>query len=186
MPDTQWPEYMVFQQDKPGRAHYYAGGVHAPDAEVALLNARDVFVRRPECISLWVVRRELIFGMTGEELSLDPQWFSRIEIPDGPTEPYAVFQKHGPRGVHEYTGTVEGRSSRDALRAALTAYANEDVTVWWVAPEEAIRQSTPDDIAALFAIAETKFYRDEGQYRTREALREIKAMRDKEQSSHGD
>ncbi len=186
MPDTQWPEYVVFQQDKPERVHHYAGGVHAPDAEVALLNARDVFVRRPECISLWVVRRDLIFGATSEEISLDPNWFTQFEVPEGRIEKYAVFQKHGPRGVHEYTGTVEGRSSRDALRAALTVYANQDVTVWWVTPEEAIRRSTSDDIAALFAIAETKFYRDEGQYRTQEALRKIKAMRDKEQSSHGE
>ena len=184
MPDTQWPEYVVFQQDKPGRAHHYAGGVHAPDSEVALLNARDVFVRRPECVSLWVARRDQLFGRTSEELTLDPEWFDRVAVPEGPSETYYVFQKHGMRGVHEYAGNVEGTSGPNALSIALTEFADENVTVWWVAPERAVRKSTPEDIDTLFAIAETKFYRDEGQYRTREVLREIKTLRDKEQSSH--
>ncbi|MFQ5435705.1 MAG: phenylacetic acid degradation protein, partial [Anaerolineae bacterium] len=40
MPDTQWPLWEVFKQDKPDKAHESVGTVHAPDAEMALLNAR--------------------------------------------------------------------------------------------------------------------------------------------------
>src|SRR3989337_1551974 len=54
MSDTQWPRYEVFQQEAPDRPHRHAGSVHAPDAEIALLNGRDVFVRRPACSRLWV------------------------------------------------------------------------------------------------------------------------------------
>ena len=37
-------------------SHVHAGTVHAPDAELALQNARDLFTRRSEGVSLWVVK----------------------------------------------------------------------------------------------------------------------------------
>ena len=60
MTDTQWPRYEVFKQDKPGKPHEAVGSVHAPDAEMAMLNARNVFVRRPSAVSLWVVAADVI------------------------------------------------------------------------------------------------------------------------------
>ena len=36
--------------------HVHAGTVHAPDAELAMQSARDLFTRRAEGVSLWVVR----------------------------------------------------------------------------------------------------------------------------------
>jgi ring-1,2-phenylacetyl-CoA epoxidase subunit PaaB len=68
MNDTQWPRYQVFLQEKQGEPHQDAGSVHAPDPEMALLNARDVFVRRPECVSLWVVEANRIYSRTAEGL----------------------------------------------------------------------------------------------------------------------
>jgi ring-1,2-phenylacetyl-CoA epoxidase subunit PaaB len=67
--DSQWPRYEVFKQDRPGRPHQNVGSVHAPDAELALQNARDVFARRPSCHSLWVVPAEVIeeWGSGGAE-----------------------------------------------------------------------------------------------------------------------
>jgi hypothetical protein len=49
--------FEVFQQERPGRPHRNIGSVHAPDVEMALLNARDVFARRPEILSNVVDRR---------------------------------------------------------------------------------------------------------------------------------
>jgi len=51
----QWPLWEVFTQAKLGAPHEHAGSVHAPDAELALQNARDVYGRRGEVVSLWVV-----------------------------------------------------------------------------------------------------------------------------------
>jgi len=45
----------VFIQAKPGLAHKHAGSLHAPDAEMALRSARDVYTRRKEGVSIWVV-----------------------------------------------------------------------------------------------------------------------------------
>jgi ring-1,2-phenylacetyl-CoA epoxidase subunit PaaB len=58
--DTQWPVYEVFHQSKRGAAHEHVGAVHAPDAEMALMMARDQFARRLSCSSLWVVREDHI------------------------------------------------------------------------------------------------------------------------------
>jgi len=51
----QWPLWEVFTQAKTGAPHEHAGSVHAPDAEMAMQNARDVYARRGEAVSLWVV-----------------------------------------------------------------------------------------------------------------------------------
>ncbi|MGF1664686.1 MAG: 1,2-phenylacetyl-CoA epoxidase subunit PaaB [Acidimicrobiia bacterium] len=45
----------VFVRPRRGIAHGHAGSLHAPDAETALQHARDVYTRRREGISVWVV-----------------------------------------------------------------------------------------------------------------------------------
>jgi ring-1,2-phenylacetyl-CoA epoxidase subunit PaaB len=67
--DTQWPRFEVFLQDREGSAHQDVGSVHAPDIDLALMNARDVFARRPRCTSLWVVPAEAITTRTQQELA---------------------------------------------------------------------------------------------------------------------
>ena len=58
--DTQWPLWEVFVQAAAGEPHVHAGSVHAPDAELALLNARDVYARRGPVAGLWVVESACI------------------------------------------------------------------------------------------------------------------------------
>ncbi len=50
-----WPLWEVFIRSSKGLHHKHAGSLHAPDAEVALKNARDVYTRRNEGVSIWVV-----------------------------------------------------------------------------------------------------------------------------------
>jgi ring-1,2-phenylacetyl-CoA epoxidase subunit PaaB len=38
-----------------GLSHKHVGSLHAPDAEIAINNARDVYTRRNEGVSIWVV-----------------------------------------------------------------------------------------------------------------------------------
>ena len=45
----------VFVRQRRGLNHVHAGSLHAPDAETALQNARDVYTRRAEGVSIWVV-----------------------------------------------------------------------------------------------------------------------------------
>ena len=58
--DPQLPLWEVFTQPDQGAPHEHAGSVHAADPEQALQNARDVYSRRGEAISLWVVPSDAI------------------------------------------------------------------------------------------------------------------------------
>ena len=50
-----WPMWEVFVRARRGISHVHIGSLHAPDAESALQNARDVYTRRGEGVSVWVV-----------------------------------------------------------------------------------------------------------------------------------
>lgn len=49
------PLWEVFIRAKSGLAHKHVGSLHATDATMALDNARDVYTRRNEGVSIWVV-----------------------------------------------------------------------------------------------------------------------------------
>ena len=65
--NSEWPLWEVFIQGKPGLAHKHAGSLHAVDKEMALQNARDVYARRNEGISIWVVPSDEITASSPEE-----------------------------------------------------------------------------------------------------------------------
>lgn len=65
--DSQGPLWEVFVQPKNGDAHEHVGSVHAPDAEMALQNARDVYTRRGAVRSIWVVRASEIVASCPED-----------------------------------------------------------------------------------------------------------------------
>jgi len=54
-PSTEGPLWEVFVQSDPPNPHEHAGSLHAADAEMALQAARDVYSRRGEVKSIWVV-----------------------------------------------------------------------------------------------------------------------------------
>lgn len=64
---AEWKLWEVFTQKKPGAPHEHAGSVRAPDKEMALLNARDVYCRRNEANNLWVVEADHIVASTPED-----------------------------------------------------------------------------------------------------------------------
>jgi ring-1,2-phenylacetyl-CoA epoxidase subunit PaaB len=45
----------------------HVGSLRAPDAEMALRNARDVYTRRNEGVSIWVVRSEDVTASSPDE-----------------------------------------------------------------------------------------------------------------------
>jgi ring-1,2-phenylacetyl-CoA epoxidase subunit PaaB len=66
-PDGRWPLWEVFVRARRGLSHVHAGSLHAPDAEMALRNARDLYTRRSEGVSIWVVRASEIEASTPDE-----------------------------------------------------------------------------------------------------------------------
>ena len=51
----EWPLWEVFVRSKQGLEHKHCGSLHAVDAQQALQMARDVYTRRQEGVSIWVV-----------------------------------------------------------------------------------------------------------------------------------
>jgi ring-1,2-phenylacetyl-CoA epoxidase subunit PaaB len=53
---SEWPLYEVFIRARSGLEHKHAGSVRAADDRMAIEHARDVYTRRQEGVSIWVVR----------------------------------------------------------------------------------------------------------------------------------
>ena len=70
----EWPLWEVFIRSRQGLGHKHAGSLHAADAEMAIQNARDVYTRRQEGVSIWVVPAETITASSPDdkEVMFDP------------------------------------------------------------------------------------------------------------------
>ena len=84
------PRWEVFIRPRAGLAHKHAGSLHAADAELALSAARDVYTRRGEGVSIWVVpsaeiaasdprTKDETFEPTASKIYRHPTFY---EIPD--------------------------------------------------------------------------------------------------------
>lgn len=64
---TTWPLWEIFIRSKQGLDHKHVGSLHAADAAMAIENARDVYTRRQEGVSIWVVESKYITATNPEE-----------------------------------------------------------------------------------------------------------------------
>ena len=55
MAETKIPLWEVFIRSRNGLAHKHVGSLHAVDATMAIHAARDLYTRRGEGLSVWVV-----------------------------------------------------------------------------------------------------------------------------------
>jgi ring-1,2-phenylacetyl-CoA epoxidase subunit PaaB len=86
----EWPLWEIFIRSQHGLAHKHVGSLHAADAEMAINNARDVYTRRNEGVSIWAVRssdiaasspgdKEALFEPSNDKVYRHPTFF---DIPD--------------------------------------------------------------------------------------------------------
>ncbi len=68
--------YEVFVRSKRGIDHQHVGSVYAQDTQQALLNARDVYIRRGEGISIWVVKST---DITASQESDTPSFYDPMD-----------------------------------------------------------------------------------------------------------
>jgi ring-1,2-phenylacetyl-CoA epoxidase subunit PaaB len=66
-PRREWPLWEVFVRARRGLSHQHVGSLHAPDAAMALRNARDLYTRRGEGVSIWVVPAAQITASSPDE-----------------------------------------------------------------------------------------------------------------------
>ena len=74
MSEAPTPLYEVFIRAKAGLSHKHVGSLHAVDDDMALQMARDVYTRRGEGVSIWVVRSDLIAASdpTDKDMMFEP------------------------------------------------------------------------------------------------------------------
>ena len=86
----EWPLFEVFIRSRNGLSHKHVGSLHAADTDMALENARDVYTRRGEGVSIWVVPsvaitasdpgdKESLFEPTADKIYRHPTFYP---IPD--------------------------------------------------------------------------------------------------------
>jgi ring-1,2-phenylacetyl-CoA epoxidase subunit PaaB len=86
----EWPLWEIFIRSQHGLAHKHVGSLHASDAGMAVKNARDVYTRRNEGVSIWVVRsvditasapgeRETLFEPANSKVYRHPTFFPMPE-----------------------------------------------------------------------------------------------------------
>jgi len=85
-----WPLYEVFVRGKRGLNHVHVGSLHAADDRMAVQHARDLYTRRNEGVSIWVVRatditasspdeKDPFFAPSGDKVYRHPTFY---DIPD--------------------------------------------------------------------------------------------------------
>jgi ring-1,2-phenylacetyl-CoA epoxidase subunit PaaB len=86
----EWPLWEVFVRSRQGLSHAHVGSLHAADAAMAVENARDVYTRRNEGVSIWVVPsgaitasdphdKGALFDPAGSKIYRHPTFY---EVPD--------------------------------------------------------------------------------------------------------
>ena len=87
----EWPLWEVFIRSKRGLSHNHVGSLHAADASMALRMARDVYTRRQEGVSIWVVpagsitasspdEKDPFFEPAGDKVYRHPTFY---DLPEG-------------------------------------------------------------------------------------------------------
>ena len=83
--------YEVFVRPKNGLDHRHVGSVHASDSEMALAKARELYTRRMEGVSLWVMKSknitasnpadgDVLFAAAKDKIYRHPTFY---DVPDG-------------------------------------------------------------------------------------------------------
>ncbi len=64
---AEWPLWEIFIRSKQGLDHKHVGSLHAADAHMAIENARDVYTRRQEGVSIWAVESKFIHATNPDD-----------------------------------------------------------------------------------------------------------------------
>jgi ring-1,2-phenylacetyl-CoA epoxidase subunit PaaB len=67
MSSNEWPLWEIFIRSKQGLSHKHVGSLRATDSKMAIDNARDVYTRRSEGISIWVIESKFVSASDPED-----------------------------------------------------------------------------------------------------------------------
>ena len=191
----QFGTYEVFHQKKEGAPFVYVGPVHAPEADVAFLFAKEQFSRRFACTGLWVVPTAAITvtAYVGDQesaydtLPLLPANQVPIAIIDDTAaeeaayaageEDYDIFHLKKRGKAHQHLGKVRASSPADALQVAKAVFGEQRpvVNVWAVRSADILRSDEED--RDIWTTTPEKKYRDAISYKVQDRIEKFKAER---------
>ncbi|MEO5704012.1 MAG: 1,2-phenylacetyl-CoA epoxidase subunit B [Candidatus Limnocylindrales bacterium] len=112
--------YEVFQQAKDGDPMRHGGNVMAPDPELALHYAREMYARRNESVRLWVIRRADIAVLEDADL-LDPPLDRSFKKPGGYVMRDKLAAARARAGTEKPAARAEGHDRTGGKRAGGTS-----------------------------------------------------------------
>ena len=191
----QFGTYEVFHQKKEGAPYVYVGPVHAPEADVAFLFAKEQFSRRFACTGLWVVLTAAITvtAYVGDQESaydtLPLLKNSSQPAPAGEAddtaaeeaayaageEDYDIFHLKKRGKAHQHVGKVRASSPADALQVAKAVFGEQRpvVNVWAVRSADMLRSD--DEDRDIWTTTPEKKYRDAISYKVQDRIEKFKA-----------
>ncbi|MCP4966847.1 MAG: 1,2-phenylacetyl-CoA epoxidase subunit B [bacterium] len=150
-----WPRWEAFVRQRGGLAHIHSESVHAPDAETALLNARDAYLRRVEGVSLWVAPADQVTRWESDA----PEAASK-DIAPRPSALWEVFVRHRRGLAHAHAGSMAATGPYDAIEKARRVYVTHEEGVGvWVVSAATVVAADPEEAEALFEPFADKDYR---------------------------
>jgi ring-1,2-phenylacetyl-CoA epoxidase subunit PaaB len=188
----QFETYEVFHQKKEGAPFMYVGPVHAPEADVAFLFAKEQFSRRFACTGLWVVPTAAItvtayvgdqesaydtIPALATETSAEPDESVTAEAAFAAgEEDYDVFHLKKRGKAHQHVGKVRAASAADALQVAKAVFGalpGPVVNVWVARSADFLCSDTADQ--DIWDTTPDKKYRDATAYRVQDRIEKFKA-----------
>ena len=190
----QFGTYEVFHQKKEGAPYVYVGPVHAPEADVAFLFAKEQYSRRFACTGLWVVPTAAITvtAYVGDQESAydtlppqaEPATPAAGEADDTAAEEaayaageedYDIFHLKKRGKAHQHVGKVRAASPADALQVAKAVFGEQRpvVNVWAVRAADVLRSDEAD--RDIWATTPDKKYRDAISYKVQDRIEKFKA-----------
>ena len=188
----QFETYEVFHQKKEGTPFVYVGPVHAPEADLAFLFAKEQYSRRFACTGMWVVPTSAItvteyVGDTEsayDTLPLLPRTATATPADESVAEEaayaageedYDIFHLKRRGKAHQHVGKVRAATPAEALQVAKAVFGEQRpvVNVWAVRSADVLHSE--DDDRDIWATTTEKKYRDAISYKVQDRIEKFKA-----------
>ncbi len=166
--------YEVFLIPKDGKPLESVGPVHASDAEMAFVFAKEAFSRRFECVAMAVCPTASIFPSPVSEADISA--YDLVTIPaetEGENRQYEVFHMNKRGKFHKHVGSVEAIGDIDALYKGKDEYGVDKPKNVWVVPTGDFHFNAEED-SDLWATLPEKKYRDAIFYKAGEKIQRYK------------
>ena len=188
----QFETYEVFHQKKEGTPFVYVGPVHAPEADLAFLFAKEQYSRRFACTGMWVVPTSAITvtEYVGDQesaydtLPLLPRAAVSAPVDESVEqeaayaageEDYDIFHLKKRGKAHQHVGKVCAAAPAAALQVAKAVFGEQRpvVNVWAVRSADALCSDADD--RDIWATTADKKYRDAISYKVQDRIEKFKS-----------